>query len=132
MTYGGGAIQSMSRKQKLNTRSSTEAELVGADDAATMILWTKLFLEKQGYDINESIIYQDNKSTILLETNTRKSAGKRSRALNIRYFFITDQVKRGNAQIEYCPMELMVGDLLTKPLQGAKFIQFRDIILGEK
>ncbi len=31
MTYGGGAAQSISRKQKLNTRSSTEAELVGAN-----------------------------------------------------------------------------------------------------
>ena len=38
MTLGEGSIIAMSRKQKLNTRSSTEAELVGADDAATMIL----------------------------------------------------------------------------------------------
>ena len=40
MTLGEGSIIAMSKKQKLNTRSSTEAELVGADDAATMILWT--------------------------------------------------------------------------------------------
>ena len=40
MTLGEGSIIAMSRKQKLNTRSSTEAELVGADDAATTILWT--------------------------------------------------------------------------------------------
>ena len=40
-----GAPQRISRKQKLNTRSSTEAELVGADDASVMILWTKLFME---------------------------------------------------------------------------------------
>ncbi|MGC9293583.1 MAG: reverse transcriptase domain-containing protein, partial [Acidobacteriaceae bacterium] len=53
MTYGGGAAQSISRKQKLNTRSSTEAELVGADDAATMILWTKLFMEAQGHTIEK-------------------------------------------------------------------------------
>ena len=43
MTLGEGSIIAMSKKQKLNTRSSTEAELVGADDAATMILWTGLF-----------------------------------------------------------------------------------------
>jgi hypothetical protein len=78
MTYGGGAVQSISRKQKLNTRSSTEAELVGADDGATMILWTKLFMEAQGYEITHNILYQDNKSAILLETkNGKKSSSKR-------------------------------------------------------
>jgi hypothetical protein len=45
MTMGDGAIQSISRKQKLNTRSSTESELVGVDDVSVMVLWTKLFLE---------------------------------------------------------------------------------------
>ena len=49
---------SMSRKQKLNTKSSTTAELVGADDATTMMLWTKLFMEEQGYKIGESVLYQ--------------------------------------------------------------------------
>jgi hypothetical protein len=87
MTYGRGAVQSISRKQKLNTRSSIEAELVGADDGATMILWTKLFMEAQGYEITHNILYQDNKSAILLETNGKKSSSKRTRALNIRYFF---------------------------------------------
>ena len=120
----------MTRKQKLNTRSSTEAELVGVDDVATMILWTKLFLEAQGWVIMKNIIYQDNKSAILLETNGRKSAGKRSRALNIRYFFITDQVEKENIMIEYCPTDIMVGDYMTKPLQGAKFKKFRKAIMN--
>ena len=131
MSMGKGALQSISRKQKLNTRSSTEAELVGVDDISIMILWTRFFLEHQGYDIEKNIIYQDNKSSILLETNGRKSAGKRSRALNIRYFFISDQVEKGNVIVDYCPTEQMVGDMLTKPLQGNKFLQFRNIILGE-
>ena len=87
MTMGDGAIQAISRKQKLNTRSSTESELVGVDDVSTMILWTKLFLEAQGYEIKQNVIYQDNKSAILLEINGKRSAGKRSRALNIRYFY---------------------------------------------
>ena len=127
---GKGAIQSIARKQKLNVRSSTESELVGVDDAATMIFWTKLFLEAQGYDIEKNIIYQDNKSAILLETNGKKSSSRRTRALNIRYFFITDQVEKGNAQIEYCGTDDMVGDFFTKPLQGEKFRKFRDSIMG--
>jgi hypothetical protein len=79
----------------LKTRSSTEAELVGVDDAMTMILWTKLFMEEQGYRIDKNILYQDNKRKILLENNGKKSS-KRTKAINIRYFFVTDQVEKGN------------------------------------
>ena len=117
MTFGHGAPISMSKKQKLNTRSSTEAELVGADDATTMILWTKLFMEAQGYEVKRNILYQDNKSTILLEQNGKRSSSKRTRAINIRYFFLTDQVEKGNLGIEYCPTTEMIGDYMTKPLQ---------------
>ena len=121
---GEGAVQSVSRKQKLNTRSSTESELVGVDDVATMVLWTKLFLEEQGQDIKQNIIYQDNKSAMLLEVNGKKSAGKRSRALNIRYFFVTDQVEKGNLVVQYCPTNEIMEDYYTKPLQGGKYVFF--------
>ena len=40
MTMGEGSIMAMSQKQKLNTKSSATATLVGADDATTMMLWT--------------------------------------------------------------------------------------------
>jgi hypothetical protein len=96
LQMGKGTVISASRKQKLNTKSSSHAELIGADDASTMILWTKLFLEEQGYSVNDNILYQDNKSAILLENNGAKSAGKRSRALNVCYFFLTDQIEKGN------------------------------------
>ena len=122
MTFGKGAVQSLSKKQKLNTRSSTEAELVGADNVATQILWTKHFMEAQGYTIEDNILHQDNKSTILLQENGRKSAGKRSRALNVRYFFLTDQVEKGNLRIAYCPTDNMTADYMMKPLQGKKMM----------
>ena len=120
----------MSRKQKLNTRSTAEAELVGADDAITQVLWTKLFMEAQGYQIKKNILYQDNKSTILLEENGKKSSGKRTRHLNIRYFFLTDQVEKNKVKIEYCPTENMIADYMSKPLQGKKFKEFRKQILN--
>jgi hypothetical protein len=112
MTLGKGAMQSIARKQKLNMRSSMEGELVIVDNAATMILLTKLLLEAQGYDVDKNIVYQDNMSAILLETNGKRSSGKQTQALNIHYFFITDQVEKGNAQIEHCGTNNMVSDFL--------------------
>jgi len=130
LMVGQGAIQSVSRKQKLNTTSSTTAELVAADDMSTLILWTKLFLEEQGYPIEKNVLYQDNKSAISLEKNGRKSAGKRNRALHCRYFFIADQCEKGNLTIEWCPTDEMVADFNTKPLQGEKFRAFCRVIMG--
>jgi hypothetical protein len=86
MSMGKGAITSMSRKQNMNMRSSTEAELVAADDAAGPMLWTKQFLHTQGYPVAQNTMYEDSRSAILLETNGRESAVKRSRHLNIRMF----------------------------------------------
>ena len=51
--------------------------------------------------------------------------------MNIRYFFMTDQIEKGNVQVEYCPTDAMIGDYMTKPLQGKKFQEFRKMILGE-
>ena len=69
MTLGAGAIQTVSTKQKVNTKSSTEAELVSLDDLISKVMWTKLFLEAQGYNIKENIIYIDNQSSMRLEMN---------------------------------------------------------------
>ena len=118
------------RKQKLNTRSSTEAELVAVNNIIVMVLWTQLFLEAQGYKVEKNIIHQDNKSAILLEKNGRRSAGKRTKALNVQYFFVTDQVDKGILDILYCPTDEMIGDFMTKPLQGKKYKVFEREIMG--
>jgi Reverse transcriptase (RNA-dependent DNA polymerase) len=130
MSMGRGCMFSLSRKQKLNTRSSTEAELVGVDDAMSLILWTRLFLQNQGYTIEDNLLYQDNQSAMLLEKNGKMSSGKRTRHLDIRFFFVTDNVEKRHLRIEYCPTDDMIGDFFSKPLQGSKFIRFRGEIMG--
>jgi hypothetical protein len=129
MSMGAGAVYSSSQKQKMNTKSSTEAELVGANDVLPQALWTKYFMEGQGYGTN-NILYQDNQSTMKLEQNGKASSGKRTRHINIRYFFITDRIAKKEIAIQYCPTKQMVADYFTKPLQGALFYKFRDQILG--
>jgi hypothetical protein len=69
MTMGRGFPISVSTKQKLNTKSSTESEFVGVGNMMPIILWTRCFLLSEGYGVIENLLWQDNKSSILLERN---------------------------------------------------------------
>jgi hypothetical protein len=48
MTLGKGATYGTSTQQKINTKSSTEAELLGVNDVMPQVLWTKYWMEAQG------------------------------------------------------------------------------------
>ena len=76
-------------------------------------------------------LFQDNESCILLAKKGRSALGKRTRAMNIRYFAIKDHIDSGQMQIAHLGTDEMVADYFTKPLQGAKFFRFRSIILGD-
>jgi hypothetical protein len=130
LTMGRGFPPVSSTKQKLNTRSSTESELVGVDDMMPIVVWSRYFLVAQGYGVTQNILLQDNKSSILLEKNGRASSGKRTRHINIRYYFITDRINMKEIEVEWCPTKEMVADFMTKPLQGHHFRRLRDLIMG--
>ena len=130
MAMGRGIIQGKASKQKLNTKSSTESELVGASDYIPWTVWAKRFLEGQGYILKRNIFYQDNESAMKMESNGRKSAGDKSRHINIRYFFIKDVLKREGIDLVHCPTERMIADYYTKLLQCSLFRKLRDILMG--
>ena len=91
MSMGNGTLVKTARKHKLNMKSSTEAELVSIADVLGRMMWCNYFEEAQGYATGNNILYQDNKSTILLEKNGRMSSGKNSKHIKNRFFLITDK-----------------------------------------
>ncbi|KAL7571750.1 hypothetical protein ACA910_002845 [Epithemia clementina (nom. ined.)] len=82
MSLGRGAFGCKLSKQKLNTKSSTEAELVGIRDYLPNTIWTQMFLQEQGYVFQNNVLAQDNQNTILLAKN--------GHALDKQYFFVKD------------------------------------------
>ena len=130
LSLGGGSPVTVSSKQKINTKSSTEAEVVAVDDLMGHILRTRNFMEAQGIKIRENIVYQDNESAMLLESNGIRSSTKRTKHMNVRFFFVRDRIPSKEIKIEHCPTLNMIGDYFTKPLQGKQFYKFRKLIMN--
>ena len=130
-----------SMKQKINSKSLTEAELIGVDDALNFLVWVKQWMEWQMQEYPESertkilgrknVILQDNTSAIQLERFGKRSSTKRTRHLSIRYFYckslMDDKVIKA---VTYCPTKELVADYLRKSLQGFLFRTHRNSILG--
>ena len=90
-------------------------------DVLPHILWTKKFLGDQGLQLRETIIYQDNTSSILLEKNGRHSSSRRTKHMD-KVNFNSALSNQGKAiSIQHCPTEEMLADFFTKPLQGSPF-----------
>ncbi len=125
MMLGKGAAISSSNKMKCSTQSSTETELISLHDKLPDIVWTRYFVECQGYDIDECVVFQNNMSALLLEKNGRISSSKRTQHIKAKYFLIKDYYESGEIDLRYCPTDIMWADVLTKPLQGQKFRDMR-------
>ena len=114
----GGVISWVSRKQTCVTLSSTEAEFIALAECCQEILWFKKLLDDFGIETGTVSIYEDNQSCMKLVDQEKQS--NRSKHIDIKYYFVKDLKLQGIINLIYCPTELMVADLLTKPLGSQK------------
>jgi hypothetical protein len=129
ITLGKGPIFVRSSKQRLVTKSSTEAELVAMSDEASQVLWSRDFLIGQGYKLGPTKLLQDNQSAIAL-IHKGKHASSRSRHVNIRYFFVKDRINSQELNVAYLNTNDMIADIMTKPLQGEQFRKMRAVLMN--
>ena len=115
-----GVLSARSSKQKIVTKSSTEAELVGLSDSAAQAIHLKNCVSEQGYSVGPVVIYQDNLSCMALMKRGGPGS-ERSRHINIRHFWVAERVTNGDVVIEHLSTNLMHANVLTKPVQGAQF-----------
>jgi len=108
----------------------TKSELVGVNDALPQVLWTKQFLDGQGFMNTESESYQDNQSAMLLEKHGERSSGKQTHHLDVQFYIVKDQIASMETRVEYCMTGTMMEDDFTKPLKGLLFIRFLDLVLN--
>ena len=78
------------------------------------LVWTGNFMRAQGMDIQKVVLMQDNTSTILLENNGCASSTKRTKHIDIWYFYVKEKVDSKDVIVEYCPTEHMQRVLFLK------------------
>jgi hypothetical protein len=90
---GDGPVSWSSKRQSLVTQSTTEAEYVGASQAAREVMWIRGILEELGYSQDSATkIFGDNQSALKLAHNVEYHP--RTKHINIRYHFIRDLLGR--------------------------------------
>lgn len=129
MSMEQGSPYNTSTTQKINTKSSIETKVVTTDDCMPQMMWAKYLLEHQGYSCKHQL-QQDNTSAIKLEINGKASSGKKTKHMEVIYFFIKDRIDNEDISVHYCGTHSMVGNFFTKPLHGATFTKFKDLIMG--
>ena len=69
-------------------------------------------------------------SAIALYKNGKSSSSTRTRHIAIRFYYIKDRMESKEVTVEFIGTDGMVADILTKPLQGSKFVGLRVQLMG--
>lgn len=125
----GTAVGSWSVKQRIVTKSSTEAEIVALFDGLSHVISSMLWLSAQGHEVRPVVVYQDNQNVLCLMRSS-KNPSSRTKYMDIRYFFVKDRIKTGDVELTYMPTADMIADLMTKPLNDTLLKRLEAMLTG--
>jgi len=116
-------IDASSTKHQHMDKSSTGAEVSGVHlKMDTLESLKELYFELTG-NSEPVIVYQDNQSGMKL-MNQGNSISNKTKHMRVRYFYVKEKIDQSVIQLQYKNTEIMIADLLTKPLFGAQFEAF--------
>src|SRR5579859_2091717 len=124
---GTGTISWSSKLQGIVTLSTTEAEYVAATTAGQEILWLRNLLSEFGYKFNApSTLYIDNRSALSVAKNPEHHG--RMKHLDLRFYWLRDEVERGNINLVHLRTDAMPADIMTKALGRVKVAEMTRMI----
>ena len=110
-----GAVSWQSCKQPTVALSSVEAEYMAATQATREAVWWRAFMTELGHPPSAcTTVHSDSQGAIALTKNPEHH--KRTKHIDIQHHFVREQVEVGSVVLPYIGTELMVADVLTKPL----------------
>jgi hypothetical protein len=128
---GDSYVHARSGKQKLQSTSSTDAEVIAAVEAVKTAVWLREILrELRIAPLDHMMLYQDNSTCLTMIGEDSKC--KISKQILTKIVYIKDMVTTGAIVSQHIKTDVMTADVLTKPLVGDTFKKFRQDMMGLK
>jgi hypothetical protein len=125
----GGAVSWKAKQQNCIAHSSAEGEFMAASKASLEAIWLRRLLKSCGApQPRATTLYEDNRACQLMSESPAHR--ERSKHIDLRVYSLKEQVKNGVVRLFECPTTCMTADVFTKSLPGPKFIEHREVLLG--
>ena len=124
-TFNSSPVSWSSKLQSVTAQSTTESELIAACEASKEAVWLRrLVSEIFPSTTRPTTLYCDNQSTIEIIKNPVQH--QRCKHIEVKYFYIREQVEKKEIDITYVKSEDQLADTFTKPLSKSRFEDFRN------
>ena len=115
-----GAVNWLSKKQPNVTLSTAESEYVAVSTATQEAVWLRKLLRDFGESQDQAtVVMEDNQGAICIAKNPVEHS--RTKHIDVRYHYIREALNEKLIELNYCPTENMIADILTKPLPKGRF-----------
>lgn len=120
----GNIVSWCTKKQTVTALSTAEAEYIALTAATQEGLWLRNMLnELLHLQVSYVQLYEDNQSAIAISKNVENV--KRSKHIDVRFYFLKEKVDDGEIKIEYIPSKLQPADVLTKAVNQDLMLRHR-------
>jgi len=101
--------------------STSEAEYVALNLATQEVEWLQkmLIIDLKAASQQPTTLMEDNQGAIAIARNP--VAHVHTKHIDIRYHYIHEAMQNGIVNLCYCPTEVMIADILTKPVPKERF-----------
>ena len=127
----GFPILYKSQKQKVVTRSSTEAELVSMYSGVDLALCYRRVGQFLGFPDKAPLpVYQDNTSSMKIAAMGRGSSTSNTKFMDLKFQWLKQHLETKVIVLHYLTTHEMIADFFASPRIGETFRAMRRIIMG--